>query len=119
MSPYRLLSQPRRRRIKPMGPLILAILPSLIARQINVLRQWRPATHPHIHLLRLAVAGQRLQPVDVVAIHDPWLGVEARRDGLGELAVLARVICPTAGRITLFAIWWQSTHFRRDQDGYE
>ena len=102
-----------------MGPLILAILPSLIARQINVLRQWRPATYPHIHLLRLAVAGQRLQPVDVVAIHDPWLGVEARRDGLGELAVLARVICPTAGRITLFAIWWQSTHFRRDQDGYE
>ena len=102
-----------------MGPLILAILPSLIARQMNVLRQWSPATHPHIHLLRLAVAGQRLQPVDVVAIHDPWLGVEARRDGLGELAVLARVICPTAGRITLFAIWWQSTHFRRDQDGYE
>ncbi|AHF63297.1 hypothetical protein Syncc8109_0920 [Synechococcus sp. WH 8109] len=42
-----------------------------------------------------------------------------RRDGLGELAVLARVICPTAGRITLSAIWWQFTHFRLDQDGYD
>ena len=84
MSPYRLLSQPRRRRIKPMGPMILAILPSLIARQINVLRQWRPATHPRVHLLRLPVAGQRLQPVDVVAIHDPWLVVEMRRDRRGN-----------------------------------
>ena len=54
---------------------------------------------------------------DLVGIHDPWLGVEVRRDGLGELAVLARVICPTAGRITLSAIWWQLTHFRFDQDG--
>ena len=77
-------------------PLILAILPILVAGQINLFRQWRPATHPHVDLLRIEVAGQRLQPVDVVAIHDPWLGVEARRDGLGELAVLARVICPTA-----------------------
>ena len=84
MSPYRLLSQPRRRRIKPMGPLILAILPILVSRQINLFRQWRPATHPHIHLLRLAVAGQRLQPVDVVAIHDPWLVVEMRRDRRGN-----------------------------------
>ena len=41
---------------------------------------------------------------DVDGIHDPWLGLEVRRDGLGELAVLARVICPTAGRITLSAI---------------
>ena len=56
---------------------------------------------------------------DLVGIHDPWLEVEVRRDGLGELAVLARVICPTAGRITLSAIWWQFTHFRRDQDGYD
>ena len=52
-------------------------------------RQWRPATHLPFDLLRLAVAGQRLQPVDVVAIHDPWLGVEMRRDaevngGLGS-----------------------------------
>ena len=30
-----------------------------------------------------------------------WLRVEVRRDGLGELAFLAQVICPTAGRITL------------------
>ena len=60
--------------------------------QINLFRQWRPFTHPRVHLLRLAVAGQRLQPVDVVAIHDPWLVVLLRRDGLGELAVLARVI---------------------------
>jgi len=29
----------------------------------------RPATHPDVDLLRLAVAEQRLQPVDVVAIH--------------------------------------------------
>ena len=48
-----------------------------------------PATHLPFDLLRLAVAGQRLQPVDVVAIHDPWLGVEMRRDaevngGLGS-----------------------------------
>ena len=99
--------------------LIPLLLDLLVAGQINVFRQWRPFAHPRVHLLRLAIAGQRLQPVDLVAIHDPWLGVEARRDGLGELAVLARVICPTAGRITLFAIWWQSTHFRRDQDGYE
>ena len=70
-------------------PLNLAVLPSLAISQINLFRQWRPATHPHVHLLRLAVAGQRLQPVDVVAIHDPWLGVEMRRDaevngGLGS-----------------------------------
>ena len=57
--------------------------------QINVFREWRPFAHPHVHLLRLAVAGQRLQPVDVVAINDPWLGVEMRRDaevngGLGS-----------------------------------
>ena len=54
-------------------PLILAILQILVSRQINLFRQWRPATHPCVDLLRLAVAGQRLQPVDVVAIHDQWL----------------------------------------------
>ena len=101
MSPYRLLSKPRRRRIKPMGPLILAILPSLIARQINVLRQWRPATHPHIHLLRLAVAGQRLQPVDVVAIHDPWLVVEMRRDRRGNDGLGSGDLLYELQRITL------------------
>ena len=62
-------------------PLILAILPILVNRQINLFRQWRPATHPHVHLLQLAVTGQRLQPVDLVAIHDPWLGVELSRGG--------------------------------------
>ena len=49
--------------------LILAILPILVAGQINVFRQWCPFAHPLVDLLRLAVAGQRLQPVDVVAIH--------------------------------------------------
>ena len=69
-----------------------AVLPSLVSRQINLFRQRRPAPHPHIHLLRLAVAGQRFKPVEVGAIHQMWLEVEVRRDGLGELAVLARVI---------------------------
>ena len=50
-------------------PVILAILPILVSGQINLFRQRRLATHPHVHLLRLAVAGQRLKPVDVVAIH--------------------------------------------------
>ena len=40
--------------------LIPLLLDLLVAGQINVFRQWRPATHPHVHLLRLAVAGQRL-----------------------------------------------------------
>ena len=61
--------------------LILAVLPILISGQINLFRQWRPATHPNVDLLRLAVAGQCLQPVEVVAIHDPWLVVEMRRVG--------------------------------------
>ena len=65
-------------------PLHLAFLPSLAISQINLFRQWRPLTHPLVHLLRLAVAGQRLQPVDVVAIHDPWLVVEMRRDRRGN-----------------------------------
>jgi len=65
-------------------PLILAILPILVSRQINLFRQWRPATYPHVDLLRIEVAGQRLQPVDVVAIHDPWLVVEMRRDSRGN-----------------------------------
>ena len=67
-----------------MIPLILAILSILVSRQINLFRQWRPATHPHVDLLRIEVAGQRLQPVDVVAIHDPWLVVEMRRDSRGN-----------------------------------
>ena len=64
--------------------LIPLLLNLLVSRQINLSRQWRPATHPRVHLLRLAVAGQRLQPVDVVAIHDPWLVVEMRRDRRGN-----------------------------------
>ena len=64
--------------------LILAVLPILISGQINLFRQWRPATYPHVDLLRIEVAGQRLQPVDVVAIHDPWLVVEMRRDSRGN-----------------------------------
>ena len=55
-------------------PLILAILPILVSGQINLFWQWCPATHPHVHLLRLAVARQSLQPVDVVAIHALWHG---------------------------------------------
>ena len=48
-----------------------------------------PFTHPLVHLQRFAVAGKRFQSVDVVAIHDPWLEVEMRRDaeangGLGS-----------------------------------
>ena len=62
-------------------PLILAIL---VNKQINLFRQGRKPPHPRVDLLRLAVAGQRLQPVDVVAIHDPWLVVLLRRDGLGN-----------------------------------
>ena len=65
-------------------PLILAILPILLSRQINLFRQRRPATYPHVDLLRIEVAGQRVQPVDVVAIHDPWLVVEMRRDSRGN-----------------------------------
>ena len=45
---------------------------------------YRTGGQPRVHLLRLAVAGQRLQPVDVVAIHDPWLVVEMRRDRRGN-----------------------------------
>ena len=64
--------------------LIPLLLNLLVAGQINVFRQWRPFAHPLVRLLRLAVAGQRLQPVDVVAIHDPWLVVELRRDSRGN-----------------------------------
>ena len=68
--------------------LIPLLLQRLVSR-IHLSVQRCPVTHPHVHLLRLAVAGQRLQPVDVVAIHDPWLWVEMRRDaevngGLGS-----------------------------------
>ena len=62
-------------------PLNLAVLPSLAISQINFFWQWGPATHPRVHLLRLAVAGQAFQKSDVIAIHDPWLGVEMRRVG--------------------------------------
>ena len=64
--------------------LIPLLLNLLVAGQINVFRQWRPFAHPRVNPLRLAVAGQRLQPVDVVAIHDPWLVVEMRRDRRGN-----------------------------------
>ena len=64
--------------------LIPLLLNLLVSRQINLSRQWRPATHPCVDLLRLVVSGQRLQPVDVVAIHDPWLVVEMRRDRRGN-----------------------------------
>ena len=79
-------------------PLHLAFLPSLAISQINLFRQWRPLTHPLVHLLRLAVAGQRLQPVDVVAIHQLWRsegkeGYDLCRDLLAEVVGLARVIC--------------------------
>ena len=60
------------------------LLDLLVAGQINVFKQWRPFAHPLVRLLRLEVAGQRLQPVDVVAIHDPWLVVEMRRDSRGN-----------------------------------
>ena len=50
-------------------PLNLAVLPNLAISEINLFRQRRPAPHPHIHLLRLAVAGQRFKPVEVGAIH--------------------------------------------------
>ena len=81
-------AQPRHHTVGAIT-LIPPLLNLLVAGQINVFRQWRPATHPLVRLLRLAVAGQGLQPVDVVAIHDPWLGVEMRRDaevngGLGS-----------------------------------
>ena len=64
--------------------LIPLLLDLLLARHINVFRWWRPFAHPLIGFLRLAVAGQRFQPVDVVAIHDPWLVVEMRRDSRGN-----------------------------------
>ena len=73
--------------------LIFAILPILVSRQINFFRQWRPVTHPGVDPLRFSIAGQRLKPGGVVAIHDSWLVVEVRRDGLGEWAVLPRVTC--------------------------
>ena len=83
--------------------LIPLLLNLLVAGQINVFRQWRPFTHPHVHLLRLAVAGQRLQPVDVVAIHDPWLWVEMRRDSRGN-GGLGSGDSPSGVWITLSAI---------------
>ena len=64
-------------------------------------RQWRPFTHPLVDLLRLAVAGQRLQPVDVVAIHDPWLVVEMRRDRRGNDGLGSGDLLYELQRITL------------------
>ena len=79
-------------------PLILAILPILVNRQINLFRQWRPATHPYVDLRRALIARQRLQPVDVVAIHQLWRsegkeGYDLCRDLPAEVVGLARVIC--------------------------
>ena len=54
-------------------PLHFAFLPSLAISQINLFRQWRPFAYPLVGLLRLAVAGQRFKPIEVGAIHDPWL----------------------------------------------
>ena len=79
-------------------PLNLEVLPSLAISEINLFRQRRPAPHPHIHLLRLAVAGQRFKPVEVGAIHQLWRsegkeGYDLCRDLLAEVVGLARVIC--------------------------
>ena len=79
-------------------PLNLAVLPSLAISEINLFRQRRPSPHPHIHLLRLAVAGQRFKPVEVGAIHQLWRsegkeGYELCRDLPAEVVGLARVIC--------------------------
>ena len=64
-------------------------------------RQWRPFTYPLVDLLRLAVARQRLQPVDVVAIHDPWLVVEMRRDRRGNDGLGSGDLLYELQRITL------------------
>ena len=81
-----------------MIPLNMAVLPSLAISEINLFRQRRPAPHPHIHLLRLAVAGQRFKPVEVGASHQLWRsegkeGYDLCRDLLAEVVGLARVIC--------------------------
>ena len=64
--------------------LIPLLLNLLVARQINVFRQRRPFAHLHVHLLRLPIARQHLQPADVGAIHDLWPMVLLRRDSRGE-----------------------------------
>ena len=48
---------------------------------INAFEQLRPLPHLVIDLFWLAVAGLRLQPAHVVAIHDPLLVMQVRRDG--------------------------------------
>lgn len=69
------------------------------ASKVDLSVQRRPAhPHPRVDLLRLAVAGQRLQPVDVVAIHQLWRsegkeGYDLCRDLPAEVVGLARVIC--------------------------
>ena len=45
------------------------LLGLFVARQINVFGQRRPLTHPLVHGLALAIARQRLQPIDVITIH--------------------------------------------------
>ena len=50
-------------------PLNLAILSILVSRQINLFRQWCPATHLCVDLRRALIAGQRCKPVNVIAIH--------------------------------------------------
>ena len=70
-----------RRRSNLAEPFLLNLI---VSGQINLFRQGRPFTHPRVDLLRLAIAGQRLRPIDVVTIHDLWLVVEMRRDGRGE-----------------------------------
>ena len=99
--------------------LIPLLLNLLVAGQINLFRQWRPATHPCVDLLRLAVAGQRLQPVDVVAIHDPWLWVGMRRDsrgngglGSGDLLYRAAVDHPVFDSVVGEAMWPYSGRLR-------
>ena len=63
---------------------LIPLLLQLLVGRIDLSFQRRPATNPHVDLLRIEVAGQRLQPVDVDAFHDPWLRVEMRRDSRGK-----------------------------------
>ena len=45
------------------------LLGLFVARQINVFGQRCPLAHPLVNGLALAIAGQRLKPIDVIAIH--------------------------------------------------
>ena len=68
------LSLPFLRQARHHGDVAITLIPLLldllVAGQINVFRQWRPFAHPRVHLLRLAIAGQRLQPVLVGSSDD-------------------------------------------------